>query len=132
MISLRALAPFAAAGLEKANPKPWEMSGKIGPDTSQSSREPRPKLVYTKPRVPTTLPLVHPGYGVSRSFTGRSGVLSDGDDTGGNTGGDVSRAGSCGSRRAAAFIAAICTRPAFGASLGVTDAAAGGGVGCMG
>jgi len=51
MISSRSLAPFAAAGLEKTNPKQQKMSGKIGPDTSQSSRGSRPKLVYTKPGV---------------------------------------------------------------------------------
>ncbi len=60
MISSCSLAPFAAAGLKMTYPQQQEMSWKIGPDTSQSSRGSLPKLGYTKLRVLTTCPPMPP------------------------------------------------------------------------
>lgn len=99
----------------ESNPIEREMSGRIGPDTSQSSRESLPTLVYTKPR----------GYGVSwRS----GGWLSDGpcdkvEDVGGVE--------SCAAGLAVPLIVAIWIKPALGASDTGADAAAGG-AGCIG
>lgn len=106
------------------------MSGKFGPETSQSGRESLAIPVYTKPRVPTTRHAMRSGRAHSAHSTGQIGAVSNGNIHYGNSEGGSCTAGSCGAELVA-FIGAICTNPAFGVSLAGADAAAGG-AGCIG